>query len=595
MTPDIPERIRAEQIKSLYASMPASYLGSVLASVGYLLAAHAVLPAWQWLLWGGLMLSQALGRHLLWRAYRHRQPGVEDTGRWALWALLGSGVSGCFWGLGAWLVFPAEHVGYQLFYLFLIASMGSLSAIASAAYLPAFYAFTLPTIVPLAGWMLVQDTAMLRVLGLIGLGYLPVISAFAHNLSRLVVESFHLRFENLDLLREVIERKEQAEEASRENSMFLAAASHDLRQPLHALALQTHLLEKTALAPAQGKLLGGMRSAIHSMTGLFDALLDMSRLDAGVIPVREGPVALGELFARLERGFRREAEAKGLRLRFRPTDAVVRSDDHLLASLLGNLVSNAIRYTRQGGVLVAARRRRRGGVRVEVWDTGRGIAPEHQRAVFKAFYQVGNVERDRSKGLGLGLAIVERLTRLLRTPMELRSEPGRGSRFSVLLRPAGSLAAGERAGAVAAPLAPDRLVGAMVIVIDNEAEIRAAMAALFESWGCQVIGAASADEALARAAALTRAPELVVSDYRLGPEGTGLQLIERLRDEFNEAIPALVITGDTGAEVLREVVAGECALLHKPVQPEALQQAVDRLLAAREAGNAGEAGEAGEG
>ena len=586
MTSDIPERIRAEQIKSLYASMPASYLGSVLASVGYLLAATAALPRWQWLLWGGLMLLQALLRHGLWRTYQRRQPGVNETGRWARYALLGSALSGCFWGLGGWLVFPAEHAGYQLFYLFLIASMGSLSAIASSSYLPAFYGFSVPMIVPMGLWMLVQDTSLLRVLGLIGLGYLPVISAFAHNLSRVVVESFRLRFENLDLLREVIERKEQAEEANREKSMFLAAASHDLRQPLHALALQTHLLEKTLLGPAQHKLLGGMRSSIHSMTGLFDALLDMSRLDAGVIPVREGPVALGELFARLDREFRREAEAKRVALRFRPTDAVVRSDDHLLASLLGNLVSNAIRYTRQGGVLVGVRRRRRGGVRVEVWDTGCGIAPENQRAIFKAFYQVGNVERDRSKGLGLGLAIVERLTRLLRAPMELRSEPGRGSRFTVLLRPAGALAIGERVGAAAAPVTPDAFTGAVVIVVDNEAEIRAAMTALLQSWGCQVISAASAADALERAAALTRTPDLVVSDYRLGPDGTGLQLIERLRDEFNEAIPAMVVTGDTGAEVLREVVAGDCTIVHKPVQPEALQQAVGRLLATRQAGEA---------
>ncbi len=588
MTPDIPDRIRAEQIKSLYASMPASYLGSVLASVGYLLAAYPVLPTWQWLLWGGLMLSQALWRHLLWRAYQRRQPGVEDTGRWALYALLGSGVSGCFWGLGGWLVFPAEHAGYQLFYLFLIASMGSLSAIASASYLPAFYAFAVPTIVPLGVWRLLQDTSMLRVLGLIGLGYLPVIGAFAHNLSRLVGESFRLRFENLDLLREVIERKEQAEEASREKSMFLAAASHDLRQPLHALALQTHLLEKTELGSAQRKLLGGMRGSIHSMTGLFDALLDMSRLDAGVIPVREGPVALGELFARLEREFRREAEAKRIGLRFRPTDAVVRSDDHLLASLLGNLVSNAIRYTRRGGVLVAARRTRR-GVRVEVWDSGCGIAPENQRAIFKAFYQVGNIERDRSKGLGLGLAIVERLTRLLKIPLELRSEPGRGSRFSVRLAAAREKALPERG---VNPAATDRLAGAMVIVVDNEAEIRAAMTALLESWGCQVLSASSAAEALSRAAALTRAPDLVLSDYRLGADATGLQLVERLRDEFNEAIPALVVTGDTGAEVLREVLAGDCTILHKPVQPEALQRGVATLLATRAAAAADTADQA---
>ena len=565
--------------------MPASYVGSVCSSSAYLVAAYAVLPAWQALLWAGLMLSQALGRWLLWRRYQRRQPGAEENDRWARYALLGSAVSGCFWGAGTWLVLPLEHTEYLLFYLLLIASMGSFSAIASASHLPSFYAFTLPTVLPLALVLTLQDDRMLFSLGLSYLVYLPVISAFAHNLHRSAIESFRLRFDNLDLLREVIERKEQAEDASREKSMFLAAASHDLRQPMHALALQTHLLEKTALAPAQSALLGGMRSAIQAMTGLFDALLDMSRLDAGVIPVREGPVALNELFQRLDRQHRREAEAKGLRLRFRATPAVVRSDGHLLASLLGNLVSNAIRYTSEGGVLVAARPTRR-GVRVEVWDTGCGIAPEHQRAIFKAFYQVGNVERDRSKGLGLGLAIVERLTRLLQLPMDLRSEPGRGTRFTLRVALDRSAGQGAEASPAPAPASPQALVGAVVMVVDNEAEIRGAMTALLDSWGCQAIGAASASEAMARAAVLTRAPDLLVSDYRLGAEATGLELIERLRDEFNEAIPALVVTGDTGGEVLREVLAGDCTILHKPVDPEALQQGVSRLLAARGAGAA---------
>jgi len=565
--------------------MPASYVGSVCSSGAYLVAAHTVVPAWQALLWVALMLSQALGRWLLWRQFQRRQPAEEDSERWARYALLGSAVSGCFWGLGTWLVLPLGHTEYLLFYLLLIASMGTFSAIASASHLPSFYAFTLPTVLPVSVALMLQDDRMLFALGLSYLVYLPVISSFAHNLHRSTVDSFRLRFENLDLLHEVIQRKEQAEDASREKSMFLAAASHDLRQPMHALALQTHLLEKTALAPAQSALLSGMRSSIQSMTGLFDALLDMSRLDAGVIPVREGPVALGELFDSLDRQFRREAEAKGLRLRFRARQAVVRSDGHLLASLLGNLVSNAIRYTSEGGVLVAARPTRL-GVRVAVWDTGCGIAPEHQRTIFKAFYQVGNVERDRNKGLGLGLAIVERLARLLKLPMELRSVPGRGSRFT--LRLASERAAGERAGSspAPAPASAQGLAGAVVIVVDNEAEIRSAMTALLESWGCQAIGAGSATEALARATALTRQPDLLISDYRLGAEATGLQLIERLREEFNETIPALVITGDTGAEVLREVLAGDCTILHKPVDPEALRHSVSRLLAAREAGAA---------
>jgi two-component system, sensor histidine kinase len=580
MTTSIQQRIRAEQIKAQYASMPASFLGSVFSSGTYLLAAHAVLPLWQSLLWGGLMVAQAIGRALLWQAYRRCQPSPMDTERWARYAILGSAVSGCIWGLGTFLVFPGGHIEYQLFFMFLIASMGSLSAIASASYLPAFYAYTFPTILPIAITLVLAESGMLRVLGIISLGYLPVISTFAHNLGRSVIDSFRLRFENLDLLREVVERKEQVEEASREKSMFLATASHDLRQPLHALALQTHLLQRTALSPSQQQHVAGMRSSIQSMTGLFDALLDMSRLDAGVIPVCETSLSLSELFQQIEREFQPSAAGKGLRLKVRPTKAVVRSDGSLLASMLGNLVSNAIRYTHSGGVLLAARRRG-SEVSIEVWDTGVGIAPKDQRAIFKAFYQVGNVERDRSKGLGLGLAIVERLSRLLHAPLELRSRPAHGSLFRVRVPSATeSRTSDQQEPAASVPLLED-LSKTSVMVVDNEAEIRAAMTALIESWGCRVVSAGSASEAMSRAGAMDKRPDLIVSDYRLGAGETGLQLIEMLRDEFNHAVPALVVTGDTGAEVLREVEGADCTLLHKPVQPEAMQLLMRQLLSRR--------------
>jgi len=578
MTPEIVTRIYAEQIKSQYARMPTSFLGSVFSAGTYLAVVHPVLPAWQWMLWGTLMLAQALGRGLLWRAYQRCRQPAQETRLWARRALWGSAVSGCIWGLGAWLVFPSDHVEYQLFFMFLVASMGSLSAIASASYLPAFYAYTLPTILPIAVTLVFQDSLMLKILGVISLGYLPVISTFAHNLGRSVIESFRLRFENLDLLRQVTERKEQVEEASREKSMFLAAASHDLRQPLHALALQTHLLAAAGLTPAQQHLVDGMRTSIVAMTGLFDALLDMSRLDAGVIPVHERPVALQEIFLQLAQQFQPDANIRQLGLRFRATGAVVRSDSQLLGLLMSNLVSNAIRYTARGGVLVAARRCA-AGIRVEVWDTGCGIPAKDQRAIFKPFHQVGNPERDRSKGLGLGLAIVERLARLLGVELSLRSEPGRGSRFSVLLPEANVLPSVVAVKDDAQPVSLTLLVGVVVIMVDNEAEIRAATTALLESWGCKVMTASSAQEALTRAATMQGKPQLLICDYRLGADTTGLQLIDLLREEFNDDIPALVLTGDTGPEVLQEVEAADCTILHKPVQPEALQRNMALLLA----------------
>jgi len=311
------------------------------------------------------------------------------------------------------------------------------------------------------------------------------------------------------------------------------------------------------------------------MTGLFDALLDVSRLDAGVVPVRNQPVSMQSVFDQLAAEFGSAARAKNLALRLRPTRSVVYTDAHLLATLLRNLVSNAIRYTDHGGVLVCARRRGRVW-RVQVWDTGIGIAPEHQRAVFKAFFQVGNAERDRSRGLGLGLAITERIADLLRLPLQLRSQPGHGTVFSVDLQ----VGTATRPVATPGPAGdPGRLEGACVLVLDNEAESRAAMAALLESWGCRVITAATAEEAVRRSTALTAPPQLLVCDFRLGGGATGPDVIERLREEFNLTIPALVITGDTGGEVLRLVQDSGCLMLHKPVQPARLRESLLQLLA----------------
>jgi len=543
-------RVRAEQVRTQYASMPTSFLGSVFSATLYVVAAHDVLDGWRWMLWWGLMLAQAAARGLLWRAFRRAQPGPAQMRPWGRRAIAGSAASGCIWGLGAVLVFPHGHIEYELPYTF-------------------------PTVLPIALQLIARDETLLQVMGVIALGYLPVISRFAHNLGDAVVESFRLRFENLDLLREVTARKEQAEDANREKSMFLAAASHDLRQPLHALALQAHVLGQTALTPPQRASLGSIEASVEAMTGLFDALLDVSRLDAGVVPVRNQPVSMQSVFDQLAAEFGSAARAKNLALRLRPTRSVVYTDAHLLATLLRNLVSNAIRYTDHGGVLVCARRRGRVW-RVQVWDTGIGIAPEHQRAVFKAFFQVGNAERDRSRGLGLGLAITERIADLLRLPLQLRSQPGHGTVFSVDLQ----VGTATRPVATPGPAGdPGRLEGACVLVLDNEAESRAAMAALLESWGCRVITAATAEEAVRRSTALTAPPQLLVCDFRLGGGATGPDVIERLREEFNLTIPALVITGDTGGEVLRLVQDSGCLMLHKPVQPARLRESLLQLLA----------------
>lgn len=576
MTPPIAERVRAELVKSQYDRMPVSALGGALGACGFLVAAHSLIPSWQWMLWGALMVGQTLVRMALWLAYRRTHSASDRVEPWAWYTTLGSAAGGVIWGTGAWLVIPPNDVAYQLVFVLLTSTLGSLSIIASASLLRAFYAFTLPACIPVGIWMVLHELPMLQVLGWVGLASLPLLSAYAHQLHHAMVQSLRLQFENTDLLREVMVRKEQAEAENRKKSMFLATASHDLRQPLHAMALQAHVLEGTALSVEQKPMVGSLRASIDSLVGLFNALLDMSRLDAGLVQVREAPLSLRALFHRIEREHRASAEAKDLRLRLNTGDWAVHSDPDLMALLLGNLVSNAIRYTDRGGVLLSARRRGE-RVLIEVWDTGQGISPAHQREVFKPFYQVGEVQPNRLHGIGLGLAIVHRLAHRLGLAVDLRSEPGRGSHFSVSL-PGTTLQAPKLGRSKDKALEPASFNGAHVMVVDGEADIRAVMETLLTAWGCSVSTAATPEEATSKASEMARAPQLLICNHWLSPQVTGLQLIERLRDEFNADLPALVVTGDTSADVVRAVQQAECELLYKPVDPRALRRSIHALL-----------------
>ena len=312
---------------------------------------------------------------------------------------------------------------------------------------------------------------------------------------------------------------------------------------------------------------------------MFRTLLDISELDAGAVRPQMGPFALGPLFARARVEFEPQARAKGIELRVRCCAEYVRSDPALVERILRNLISNAIRYTERGRVLIACRPHGN-ALRICVYDTGLGIEPHEQSLVFEEFYQVGNRERDRSKGLGLGLAIVQRLTRLLQTPLILRSHPGRGSLFAFSL---------ERAEEVAAPrvhLAPRsgdsrNLAGALIVVVDDEELILDAAQSLLEHWGCSVITAASRSAAMLRLAGSPRPPDVVICDYRLRDRETGLDVVEAIRNEFNKDIPALLLTGETDPAQIRKIGASGVAVLHKPLREDELIDAICALRARR--------------
>jgi signal transduction histidine kinase/DNA-binding NarL/FixJ family response regulator len=377
------------------------------------------------------------------------------------------------------------------------------------------------------------------------------------------------------LERKVDERTHQLKLANLAKSRFLAAASHDLRQPLHALGLFVAQLDGKVGTAEGREVLARINSAVLAMDDLFNALLDVSKLDAEVLKPNLRRFPIQTLFRRLETTFAGAAREKELLLRVVPSTAWVSSDFILLERIMMNLASNAVRYTDCGGIVIGARRRG-STVRLEVWDSGSGIPNDQLQNIFAEFYQIGGPQTDRGGGLGLGLAIVERLCSLLGHRIEVTSTPGRGSRFavSVPLAPA-DVAFLEPAAPVPAIDEPCR--GKQVLVIDDDAMVLAGMRGLLVSWGCHVATAGN-DQAALAALAGHKPPDLIISDYRLPAGKTGFEAIARLREAFGMAIPAFLISGDTAPERLREAAASGFHLLHKPVPPNALRAMVSQLL-----------------
>jgi signal transduction histidine kinase len=375
------------------------------------------------------------------------------------------------------------------------------------------------------------------------------------------------------LERKVEERTQQLELANLAKSRFLAAASHDLRQPLHALGLFVAQLQASIDSPDRGRIVGRIGAAIAAMNELFGALLDISKLDAGVLDANVTAFPIADLLQRLETTFAGAAHEKGLSLRVVRSEAWVRSDFILLERVLLNLVSNAIRYTSRGGAVVACRRRR-GSLRIEVYDTGAGIPEDQRQSIFAEFYRLGNTN-DYGAGLGLGLAIVDRLCRLLDHPIELASAAGRGSRFAVIVP-----LVEARSEIAAPPISPtraDALGGKLVVVIDDDALVVESMGGLLRSWNCRVVAASCFSAALAGIEACDGRPDLIISDYHLSDGMSGIDAIERLRRALRTPTPAFLISGDINAECVREARERGYHLLHKPVSPIALRATLNAL------------------
>ncbi|MFT3720269.1 hybrid sensor histidine kinase/response regulator [Pseudorhodoferax sp.] len=366
-----------------------------------------------------------------------------------------------------------------------------------------------------------------------------------------------------------------ARQADRDKSRFLAIASHDLRQPVHALGLFAGTLEHRLEGTEHAPLVRNVTRAVDGLERSFNAMLDISRLDAGTVEPNVQHFPLRDVFRRLHMQYAGQAETAGLNLRFAPGGKSVSSDPQLLERILGNLLQNALRYTRQGGVVVVARSTR-AHVHVEVWDTGIGIAPADLPRVFDEFFQVGHHERSRQQGLGMGLAIVKRLALLLGHGLTVASTPGRGTLFRLAIARGGLPEIRDATAAADTQPLPATQPRA-VLVIDDEEAIREGLRILLEEWGYLAVTAASADGALRALAAMELPPDLIVSDLHLGDGADGIAAIAAVRARCGYDVPAVVVTGDTTQEELQRVAEAGHAVLTKPLQARRLLEVVRRM------------------
>jgi two-component system, sensor histidine kinase len=589
MLPEHRTLVRAEQVATLFRNVDLNALGTAAAAVllATALVYLGVTDKAIALAWVSSTAICVVAHLVLRRIYRRRPPSDANWQRWA-WSFTAiSVVEGITWGWASVYLAPDGFFEIQMLMLAVTFGVAAGAIPARSAYLPAFCVLFFPATIPYV-LLNVGDTSQVQqISGLFMLVYIAGMGGLAFNVNRNFKAAVDLRVRLVAVAERLRQQKELAEEANRAKSRFLAAASHDLRQPVHALGLFIGALRRVVMPVEGQRLIEQIEESALAMDGLFSALLDISQLDAGIVEVHRQSFPMGALLERICRDHEAEATAKGLSLVWAKSTAVVDCDPVLLERILRNLVANAVRYTDHGRVLVGCRRRG-AAIAIQVLDTGPGIPSDQQDRIFQEYYQLGNPERDRSKGLGLGLAIVRRLADLLECDVTLRSRvghdfreghdsrEGHGSCFEVSVPMATGAIPARKA-------APDATSGALahgfIVVIDDEFAIRNAMAALLTGWGHETIVVGSGDEAIRQLSIRGQRPDLIICDYRLRDDENGIRVIERLRSAYSEAIPAMLVTGDTAPDRLAEAKASSLLLLHKPVSNGKLRAAIVHLIA----------------
>ncbi len=496
---------------------------------------------------------------------------LEDESRRLLELCVGLALllSGIHWGLAGWLFLDTSNV--EEFVLVTGAILGviasSLSMYSTRPLLCCLFATAVFTIVAL-------KLAMLEswALAFLSLMILPAYAVQSRTIGKRIQKSITQELRNAELLVEVRAAKEAAEKASHDKSHFMAATSHDLRQPLHAQNLYLQVLRNKAKGTEFSEIAEKLHVSNQALIELFNALLEVSQLDAGTMEVRRSHFSLMEVAELTAQEFQGLARNKGLTLELRGKDHAVHSDPILLLRIMRNLVSNAVKFTLAGSVTLAIEKKG-AYVHVSIIDTGIGIPTKKQGDIFNEYVQLDNPSRNRDEGIGLGLALVSRMCKLLDHDLQLDSTPGEGSRFSISL-PAGNI---EHVVELDAEPAPAPISDLDIVVIDDEHLVLHAMRALLSEWSCRTHTYTSMDAARCELVNNQFTPDLIISDYRLDNKANGVDAIHELRRVLGNPVPAMIISGDTDPALLEKIQSEDFYLLHKPVDIAKLRKVIGTL------------------
>jgi signal transduction histidine kinase/CheY-like chemotaxis protein len=555
-------------VHALYSTPSWTLAGAVVAAVVFWAVYLQQTGDRSILFWAGAVhLAQAtrlLGKLAYWRDERAWQRSALWRSRF-MWPLTATAF---IWGLVPLVVLPTDSLALICLTMMVLMGMASGSIGAVVAHRPAIYAWLCPLLLPLAVLLLWHASEFNVAMALLVLVFLVVNIVFARGQNAMLVRALQAQFDNAELVGQLRQQMQLASDSDREKSRFVASASHDLRQPMHALGLFASALEKRLQGTSEAPLVANLNRCIESLDRSFNAMLDISKLDAGVVEPNLQTFPIRDVFRRLHMHFAGQAEGAGLHLRFKPGGKLVHSDPQLLERILSNLIQNAIKYTRDGGIVVVART---AGSRahIEVWDTGVGIPAEQLPRVFDEFYQLHNPERDRSRGLGMGLAIVKRLALLLDHPLTIRSRLGQGTMVRLAVPesdPDALQGMSLEAETVPSPIGDARTL----LFIDDEENIRDSMRLLLQEWDYEVLVAGTIDEACRLAMHHPEPIHAILSDLRLRNGEDGLMAINAVRATLGYNLPAVLVTGDTSPDQVKRVHDSGHRVLFKPVLPKEL-------------------------